>query len=396
MEEHYREQMSKSGPESLPLNQQVKFDVLIQIEALTGCYHNCVGCFVDKNLDASISTKLLNRAKELTDGVTRTGLNLREFVIGPTDFFSAANTSEILNSKITQSILFEHENARIANPARFDEATDEQFNKIFAILDDETKFRKDMIIEFIQPLPEDIMKMVNDKEYFDVVMKRIEFFKFNTPKMIDWSWTLQSSSILARKLSKDDYTSILNKSIDEYGTILEMNPAFTRAPSIELQKSNLLAWNGFLSAVIDESNSKKATMSMANLYCNSMNFVGITIYPGENGEIKTLLNVMLHEQALFTQNKNLDVTGLTFEEILVRREELAIKGIQKFSEHPLYKDTPYVNALAYRLAYEAIETMGLDDTEAILPMDVLAMYNPEDTRDAVFNNTANKIRNKDI
>jgi hypothetical protein len=239
------------------------------------------------------------------------------------------------------------------------------------------------------------MKMVNDDDYFKKVMDRIEFFRHKTPKMIDWSWTLQSSGILARKLSKADYTKILNKSLNEYGTILEMNPAFTRAPSKELQKRNLLQWNKFLSEVIDEDNSKKATMSMANLYCNSMNFVGLTIYPGENGQVKTILNVMLHEQAIFLENKDLDVTGLSFEEILIRREELALKGIQKFSEHPLYKDTPYINALAYRLVYEAIETMELSDEEAVLPMDVLLLYNSDDNRDEIFNDDAIKIR-KDI
>ena len=94
-------------------------------------------------------------------------------------------------------------------------------------------------------------------------------------------------------------------------TIVEMNPAFARAPNQIIQRNNLFAWNRFLESVIDEENSKQAVMSMANLYCNSINFVGITIVPGEHGPT-THLNVMLHEQAFFLSNKNLDVTGLIF------------------------------------------------------------------------------------
>jgi|GEM_PF-2030456 len=391
MQKPYCDYERKGGPEQLPLNKQVKFDVLIQAEVLTGCYHNCVGCFVDKNIGTETTDKILERVKELTDGITRQQLNFREFVIGPTDIFSASNIEYVLNHKTTQDILFEHTNARIANPARFDEATEEQMKKVFDILDDEDKYRREMIVELIQPLPENIDKMTDDKEYFDKVMKKLDFFKNNTPKDMGWVWTLQASSTLAKKLDKGKYNNMLNKAQEEYETILEMNPAFSRATSKKVQKKNLQDWNDFLSNVIDEDNYLKATISMANLYCNSMNFIGLTVYPGKDGEIKTILNVILHEQALFLENTNLDVTGLTFEEIILRREKLAIKGIKKFSEHPLYKDTQYVNPLAYRLVWEAIEAMGLKEDEPILPMEVLKMYNPFDMRVELFNEDAKQV-----
>jgi len=392
MQKNFCKQMRLSGPEALPLNQQFKFDVLINIETLSGCEHNCVGCFVDKNLDTKTNDNILKRALELSNSIKEHNLNLREFVIGPTDFFSAKNIKHILNHKITQKIMFDHKNARIANASRFDQTSMDKIKDIFSILDDTTKYREDMIIEFIQPLPKNLLQIVDDKEYFDTVMERIDFFKNQTPKNIDWSWALQSSGILANKLSKEDYTKILVKTLDDYETILEMIPAFTRASSPEIQKRNLLEWNNFLSRVIDEKNSKKVVMSMANIYFNSFNFIGLSIYPGKNGEAKTILNVMLHEQAMFTHNPNLDVTGLSFEEILTRREELITKGIKKFSEHPLYKDNPHVHGLAHKLVWEAIESMDFKENEEIIPLDILSLYNPLDHRDYTFNDDANKIR----
>jgi len=392
MQENFCKQMRLAGPESLPLNQQYKFDVLINLETLSGCEHNCVGCFVDKSLDKNVSQKLLDRAKELSGGVKKYNLNLREFVIGPTDFFSADNTLDILKNKTTQDILFTHKNARIATPSRFDTISINKLREFFNVLDNNEYYRDDMIIEFLQPLPKDLMKVVNDKDYFNEVMKKIEFFKTETNKKVDWSWVLQSSSILANKLSKEDYTELLVKTLDDYETILEMVPAFTRASSPEIQKRNLIAWNQFLKRVIDEKNSKKVVMSMANIYFNSFNFLGLSVYPGKDGEIKTILNVMLHEQAMFTNNPNLDVTGLSFEEILERRNELITKGIKKFSEHPLYKNTPHIHSLANKLVWEAIESMGFKENEEILPMDVLGYYNPLDHRDYTFNDDANKLR----
>jgi len=95
--------MRYSGPESLTPSDATKFDVLIQMEVLAGCNHGCLGCFVDKNIDPAMNQQIIDRAKELADGVKRTGLNLREFVIGPTDFFTAKNTESVLNNSVPRN-----------------------------------------------------------------------------------------------------------------------------------------------------------------------------------------------------------------------------------------------------------------------------------------------------
>jgi hypothetical protein len=379
--------MRYSGPESLSLRDQTKFDVLIQIDVLSGCEHSCTGCFVNKHSPADVEGPLLREAKRLADGVKRAGLNLREFVVGPTDFFSASNTESVLNNKITQEILREHVNARIATPAKFDLVNMKKFYDIFKILDNPEKYRDDMIIEFVMPV-ENPDTMLNNTEYFEAVMRRVDFFKNETPKKIDWSWTLQSSSILSRTVSKEEYNKMLDKSLNEYGTILEMNPAFSRAPRHK-QKENLKSWNNYLSSVVDSDNYDKVTMSMANLNCNSMNFVGLTVIMGKDGP-ETHLNVMLHEQAFFLTNPGTNVTGLSFEEILERRNELILDGIKNLSIHPLYKDSPYLISMANRLLWEAIKAMDLSLDEEILPMDVLSLYNPTEEGAHLWNKDALK------
>lgn len=374
MQKSYCKQMRYSGPESLPPSNAQKFDVLIQTEVLSGCDHGCLGCFVNKNIDKSMNQQILDRAKELADGVKRTGLNLREFVIGPTDFFTANNTKEILNNQTVQEIMREHVGARIAAPAKFDLATMEKVKEIFSILDDENKFRRDMIIEFIMPISK-IDQMLDDDQYFNDVMEKIEFFKNETPKKMDWSWTLQASNVVGKKIDKETYNRIIQKSLNEYETIVEMNPAFSRAPSTFIQKRNLDSWNEFLGKVIDEDNAYNATMSMANLYCNSINFIGLTVIPGKDGPT-THLNVMLHEQAFFLQNKNLDVTGLSFEEILERKNQLVTKGINKSSKVKDCSNCKYSVACASRLIFEAQETLGIDG--CVLNKDILDYYNPFD------------------
>lgn len=374
MQDSYCKQMRYSGPESLSPKDAVKFDVLIQMEVLAGCEQGCLGCFVDKAIDPVSNQQIIDRAKELADGVKRTGLNLREFVIGPTDLFSAKNTKEVLNNPVVQQIMREHTGARIASPAKFDKASMDKVKEIFNILDDDDKFRRDMIIEFIMPIGR-INEMLEDDDYYKSVMEKVEFFKNDTPKQMDWSWTLQASNVVGKQIDKEKYKRLVKRSVEDFGTIMEMNPAFSRAPNQLVQRNNLFGWNKFLSSVIDEESSKEAVMSMANLYCNSINFVGLTIVPGENGPT-THLNVMLHEQAFFLQNKNLDVTGLTFEEILQRKNELVTKGINRSSKVKDCQDCQYAVACANRLVFEAQESLNVHG--CVLPKDVLEHYNPFD------------------
>ena len=374
MQKSYCKQMRYSGPESLAPSDASKFDVLIQMEVLAGCDHGCLGCFVDKNIDPDMNQQIIDRAKELADGVKRTGLNLREFVIGPTDFFTATNTESVLNNSVVQEIMREHTGARIAAPAKFDKISMDKLKQIFSILDDEDKYRREMIIEFIMPIGR-INEMLDDDDYFNSVMEKVEFFKNGTPKQMDWSWTLQASNVVGKKIDKETYNRIIDKSVNEYETIVEMNPAFSRARSQLIQRHNLFAWNEFLGKVIDKNNAYETVMSMANLYCNSINFVGLTIVPGENGPT-THLNVMLHEQAFFLDNKSLDVTGLSFEEILERKNQLITKGINKSASVKDCSDCQFAVACASRLVFEAQESLNVNG--CVMNKDVLDLYNPYD------------------
>jgi len=374
MQKSYCKQMRYSGPESLAPSDAYKFDVLIQMEVLAGCDHGCLGCFVDKNIDPDMNQAIINRAKELADGVKRTGLNLREFVIGPTDFFTAENTKAVLNNSAVQDIMREHTGARIAAPAKFDKVSMEKLKEIFAVLDDEDKYRRDMIIEFIMPIGR-VHEMLDDDDYYNEVMKKVEFFKNDTPKQMDWSWTLQASNVVGKKIDKETYNRIIDKSVNEYETIVEMNPAFSRARNQLIKRHNLFAWNDFLGKVVDKDNASETVMSMANLYCNSINFIGLTVVPGENGPT-THLNVMLHEQAFFLENKNLDVTGLSFEEILQRKNELVLKGINKSSQVKDCSDCQFAIACANRLVFEAQDSLNVNG--CVMNKEVLDLYNPYD------------------
>jgi hypothetical protein len=195
---------------------------------------------------------------------------------------------------------------------------------------------------------------------------------------------------MQKHLTKENYNKLLYKILEDYETILEMNPAFSRAPSVLHQRKNLVAWNNFLKEVVDQDNYADVTMSMANLYCNSMNFIGLTIVPGFDAP-RVFLNVMLHEQAFFTQHKELEVTGLSFEEILAKRDQLIAKGLAKSSTVKDCADCKYAVACANRLIFQAQDAMNMH--ECLMPLEVLEMYNPYVDSTEQWNDDALKIVN---
>ena len=70
------------------------------------------------------------------------------------------------------------------------------------------------------------------------------------------------------------------------------------------------------------------------------------------------------------------MTGLTFEEILQRKNELVTKGISKSSKVKDCSDCQYAVACASRLIFEAQDSLNING--CVLNKDILEHYNPYD------------------
>lgn len=374
--------MGKSGPENVSIKDQVKFDVLINMEILNGCSHTCMGCFVNRKQDIS-EEKMYARLDELSEDILKYGLNLREFVMSPTDFFNAHNTIDVLKNETIQKVLRKNTGVRIASPARLDLVSPERLNEILEILDSDG-FREDMVLEFIMPVT-DIEQTINDAEYRKRIFDSLAILD-KSPKLIDWSWTLNMSSAVANRLSTENYDRLIKSITEDYDTILEMNPAIARVSNLSMVKSNIEDWNKILEEVITDENKSKATLSMANLYCNSINFLGLTIeYDKEEEKVKTYLNVNLHEQALF-KSKALDVSDMTLKEIMEYRTKLVSDSLSNLRE--CCKECQYSVACATRLIHNAMDFVETDS--CILPKNVLDMFDVNNDNET-YNEDALKL-----
>jgi hypothetical protein len=101
---------------------------------------------------------------------------------------------------------------------------------------------------------------------------------------------------------------------------------------------------------------------------------------------------MLHEQAFFPTNDRTNVTGLSFEEILDRRDELIMRGLRRADEVSDCMDCNYQVACANRLVFEAMDFMKIEG--CVLPKDVLDKFNPTEQGDHLWNEEALMYMNK--
>jgi tetratricopeptide (TPR) repeat protein len=77
----------------------------------------------------------------------------------------------------------DNKNARIALASKFDEASDEAFIDFFKILDNKDNYREDMIIEILQPIPNDIEKLLDtNSDYAKLITAKIYFWEGNYKK----------------------------------------------------------------------------------------------------------------------------------------------------------------------------------------------------------------------
>ena len=217
-------------------------DFVLNLDLLSGCAHFCDGCFVNKKNDVTNWEEILDHALEVATGLSQKGLRFRELILGPTDFFSAANTIQLLEHPKFQKLFTLHEKTRITAACIFTDLDREIFLKIFEILDNTELYREKMILEFLVPLDTKSM-VLDDPRYIEQNKWALDYFLNKTPKIIDWSFVININN---NELLKDNYQQVVSSIKENFNTILEFNPGFFRTNNNKLIDKHLSYWKSFL------------------------------------------------------------------------------------------------------------------------------------------------------
>ncbi|OIQ17188.1 MAG: hypothetical protein BM556_13325 [Bacteriovorax sp. MedPE-SWde] len=329
-------------------------DFVLNLDILNGCVHFCDGCFIQKERKGDWSEVLKNACK-IAEDLTGKGLRFRELILGPTDFFSARNTIEILKDPYFQKLLSFNEKTRITASCVFSNMDRENFLEIFNILDNESFYRKDMILEFLVPLNSNKM-LDRDQVYLDENKWALNHFENNSPKVIDWSYVVNIGN---NEVLREKYAETVEFIKTEFNTILEFNPGFFRTNNNKLIDGKLSYWKGFLQDVLSKSDHRDLCLTSVDKHHNTANTICLNIL-----DDKVFFSPFIYEQIIDKSDLFL-VDDLSADSILAMHTGLQTKGYQYAGQTSNCEQCSYLTPCVGRNVLNFMEVRG--KTDCIFP-----------------------------
>ncbi len=336
-------------------------DFVINLEVLNGCDHACPGCYVRRK--NAITHVDLNTAYTLASDMIKNGFRFREVIISPTDIFSATNSLDILKNKDFQNLMKLDKKTRITSTAMYENINWDNVNDIFTILDDESLYRKDMIMEFLVPM--NVEKILNrDEKYYSDFKQVIEFLNKKTPKIVDWSFVV---NVHYDEKMINNYNEITKIAKEEFNTIIEFLPSFFRTGNDAIIEEHLDTWKSFLRSIITTENYNNIMLTIADKNHNASNTVVVNYKKNE-----LFISPFVYEQIVFDYPE-LKVEHHTFHDTIEKVQRL-IEQQYTYSELTTEcSSCEFLTTCIGRNVLSLMEAKGIKD--CIYPKEILQLYN---------------------
>lgn len=237
--------------------------VRINVEFLDSCKFNCDGCYVKRRNEFTDDD--VDVLKHSVQMFRDAGMSFDEIIVGPTDFFSASNTKEVLTHPGFKSI-FENGDVVMTILTTLQEPESRIRELIDVINANYT--HPDMEMEVL--IPFNIQKVVDKDVFYVMEMKRkIQLLNLLNPT-IDYAMQINIHDVdkMTPGFSLPEVTRYVR---DTFGTIVEFNPSFMRTKKPHIVTKVLDEWNAMLERHIDREDADDITFTMVNKHHASYN-----------------------------------------------------------------------------------------------------------------------------
>lgn len=243
--------MNNAGIVNQALSESDEVFAFLNVDVLNGCIHSCAGCFVNKGINSDDLETDLDTVSKVASEIIESGVHLEEVVVGPTDFFSAKNTEDLINHpKFIE--LFKNPKTVLS----FISTLNASYEKIEQYIKTLEQKLPNLDIDLIVAIDAD--EVYDNQEKIDDLKRKFEIFK-NSSMRFEPAFQI---NIHPAKILKEDRLklSALSKMIrDEFDTILEFNPSLLRAKHRK-QYENLEYWAGIMRQNFEEKDDMIYTM----------------------------------------------------------------------------------------------------------------------------------------
>jgi radical SAM protein with 4Fe4S-binding SPASM domain len=227
--------MSNSDTLGVPMGKADKFKVRFNLELLKGCEFQCSGCYV--NRDNSFNQKELDIVLDAAIKFKKEDYHFDEIIIGPTDFFSAKNTVELIQNQSFKSLFTKDVVLTLLSTLQTDTA------EILSRIDLMNTHLPNLELEVL--IPVEIEKLVNkDLLYIGSLKEKIKLLNHFSG---DVEYALQLNIQNTKCYPGFNLKSLMQFVESEFNSITEFNPSFMRLANKEKIQTTILSWNNMLS-----------------------------------------------------------------------------------------------------------------------------------------------------
>ena len=246
----------------------------INAEFLHQCEFNCAGCFVNRRasnydtrqLDILLDTVNLFRVNDMT---------FDEIILGPTDFFAASNTLDLLKEPLFRKV-FENGDVVLTILTTLQSSDDQILDHIVAVNDAFPHPNQEIEVLVVF----DLRRMFEEDEaYIAELHHKLRLLDRFVPA-VDYAFqmNIQDPSKVVGDFTLPKLTSFVRERFD---TIVEFNPSFLRTGKEKIVDSTLDAWNGLLEEQITDDNKDDITFTMSNAYHAGFNEITYNFHDGD-------------------------------------------------------------------------------------------------------------------
>lgn len=256
-----------------PVSVQSGIKYRINCEFLHDCAFHCPGCYVYRknNFDESQLDILNNTVSMFRDA----GATFDEIILGPTDFFGALNTEELLDNKRFNSI-FENGDVVLTILSTLQSDEDIIRKKIECV--NRNMPHPNMEIESL--IIFDLQRYYDrGSEYIAELREKIKLLDLFEPA-IDYALqiNIQDVNKIDKNFSLKRLTDMARK---EFESIMEFNPSFMRSRKPHIMGEILQSWNNMLEQQITEENKNDIVVTMANDNHAGFNEITLNYFDGD-------------------------------------------------------------------------------------------------------------------
>lgn len=267
--------MNESEVLNEPLVNASNVRVRLNCEFLHKCGFHCAGCYVNRtssNFDDRQLDIFANTIKMFRDN----GMTFDEIILGPTDFFAASNTGDLLKEPEFWG-QFMHKDPvvlTLLTTLQSDEAT------IVELIETVNDFFIHHAQEIEVLVVFDLQRVIKEEEsYIKELQEKLALLdRFNPAVDYALQMNIQDVSKLEGEFTLSNITTFVRKHFD---TIVEFNPSFLRTGKRKIVDGILDSWNQMLEEQINEDNKNDITFTMANPYHAGFNEITYNFHNGD-------------------------------------------------------------------------------------------------------------------